>query len=174
MTEQRPQRWKRIIVRAVVFGASFAITGALLAGVVMWYLINQPSKPPAPWNTKAITATYDGIGAFTQQNSSQKEEKYLYFSYILENHTDDDYSFSDDDQSLCTIEHSGLSSDNIKVVAKLESERSISVPVSSRTLCIEQQLFLPARQRALLTIHVLHDYPNPPRAITESCGSMTS
>ena len=53
---QPPPRWKRIIVRALLFGASFAVVAVCLVALLIWYA-NRP-QPPAPWNGGAITRRF--------------------------------------------------------------------------------------------------------------------
>lgn len=155
-----PHSWKRIIVRTVVFGVSagtIIISGAI---AVFWYLASQPVTPPMAWNTKAITATYVHLDSYSHEEIDKKAKDYILFRYTLENHTDYDYSLSDD-EILCGIGSSISASHEWKIVARLEREQSIMTLRVPEALCVADRIFLPARQRASVRIRLLHEYPKP-------------
>lgn len=82
--EPKRQTAKKWFFRAAGFGAGFAVAIAVIVGIFAWY--SSRPKPEKPWNTKAITAAYEGL-------ASREEEKsiYLMLTYSLENTTDSDY-----------------------------------------------------------------------------------
>ena len=66
-------------------GAGAVVAVFLTAASVIWYS-NQPASV-RPWNKKAITATY--VDCF---RSRQGERTTFTFRYVLENHTDRDWT----------------------------------------------------------------------------------
>jgi hypothetical protein len=83
------ENWKKIIIRAVGFGAGFAVAAGILVGVAVWWS-SRPVKPK-PRNMKAITATFDTLDTEGDANTFE-------FIYTLENNTDDDYRVSDESE----------------------------------------------------------------------------
>ncbi|HEY5329913.1 MAG TPA: hypothetical protein VIJ79_08530 [Acidobacteriaceae bacterium] len=78
------ENWKKILLRAAGFGGGFAIVGAIiLCGIIWW-----ADKPPKdkPFNTKAISAKYSGLGF-----QRRSDDFHLIFEYSLHNNTDKDY-----------------------------------------------------------------------------------
>ena len=70
-------RWRRIAPKAILGGASFAVTLCLILGAVVWYF-NRP-EPPQPWNTNAIIAKQ------TPYFDASKDGKRVELRYVLEN-----------------------------------------------------------------------------------------
>ena len=139
-----PPRWRRIIVRALLFGASFAVVAVCLVALLIWYA-NRP-QPPAPWNGGAITATFNDVGTHKTKAGGTA----FYFTYTLENHTDYDYNIAATGDSLVTV-------------ATLKRQNSISGGGDSAASGIlrPEPVFLPAKQRALLLLDVdLLSYPD--------------
>jgi hypothetical protein len=95
--------WKRIAIRAAGFGTGFAIAAAVIVGAVVWGSSRPPK--PKPWNTKAITATYDTLDTEGDANTFE-------FIYTLENNTDYDYRAEDENE--------------IHLAATLRKSRSLS------------------------------------------------
>jgi hypothetical protein len=129
---------KKIAVVSFSFGAGIAFIAALIIGGFFWY--ESKPKPPAPWNTTAITPKYDHIG-------TEEEFNYLVFYYILQNNTDYDYQISD------------LS--NIVILAKLKRQDSFSGDKDSPYLTTDYPIFIPAGKRLRFGIHLR--YPSGKR-----------
>jgi hypothetical protein len=155
-----PHGWKRIIVRTVIFGGSAGTIVVIGAIAVFWYLASLPVAPPKAWNTKAITATYMRLGAHSHEGIDKKTKDYIEFYYTLQNHTDNDYSVSDD-EILCGRGSSSSAGHEWKLVARLAKEQSIVTFAVPEILCLADRILLPARQRASFVIRMLHEYPTP-------------
>lgn len=97
--------WKRVVIVSVSASAGFALMLALIVGGVLWY--NSHPRPPKPWNTSAIKATYDTLTA-------EGDDGHLVFYYVLENTTDSDYRL--EESSAATI------------MGRLKEENSLSAP----------------------------------------------
>jgi hypothetical protein len=74
---------KRWIITGLSFGAGLAITLTLIFGAYSWF-----ENRPRPWDSKSITASYDGVDTEGDKNT-------LVFYYTLQNNTDFDYSIDD-------------------------------------------------------------------------------
>ena len=74
--------WKRLAIVSFFGGAGFAVTLAIILGSFAWY--NSRPKPPQPWNTTAVVATYDSMSTIGDDNN-------IVFYYVLQNTTDHDY-----------------------------------------------------------------------------------
>ena len=125
---------KHWIITGASFGAGLAITLALIIGGYLWY--SSKPKPPKPWDTKAITATYDRVDTEGDNNT-------IVFYYILQNNTDYDYHIVD--------------ASNVTLMDKLEKQKSLSWGKSDQFLKFDYPLLLPAKQRLRFAIHL--DYP---------------
>ncbi|SRR5260221_2277886 len=121
--------WKRLFIKTAGFGAGAALVLAVVAGVGIWYM-NRP-KPPKPWDTKAITATFNKL----EFGNIGKEQAAGIFSYILENDTEYDYRLPD---NLITMQH--LSGSNT---------------LDKFNLMVEEKIFIPSHQRASVTLVAL-------------------
>jgi hypothetical protein len=111
---------------------------AAIIGVSLWYQ-NRP-HPPKPWNSKAITATYDypDTESGPADNVGFRPDQ-LVFYYTLENTTDFDYRIPQRDQ--------------FQLTGKLARENSLTGDDQNLTLGGEP-LFLPAKQRVRVGIHL--------------------
>lgn len=49
--------WKRIFLRSAGLGVGFALTLAVILGIVVWY--DSRPKPPKPWDNRTIQAVFD-------------------------------------------------------------------------------------------------------------------
>ena len=134
---------KRWIIMGASFGAGLAVTLALIIGGYLWYA-SKP-KPPKPWDTKAITATYDFIDTEGDNNT-------IVFYYTLQNNTDYDYRITD--------------ASNFTLMGKLEKQKSLSGAKGDRFLKFDFPLLLPAKQRLRFAIHL--DYPYDKKSKAEA------
>ncbi len=126
MTTPSPSGWKMVALKFVAFGAGFAVTLSVIAGVLVWYS-NRP-KPEKPWNQSAIKATSTKL-LFTVE-----DDRLLYdFSYTVENRTDRDYRVPGD----------------AKLMVRLPKDMSYR---EVREMTWEQNLYIPAGQRVNFSI----------------------
>ena len=96
------ETWRKIFLRAAGFGAGAIVTAAVIIGaIVRWPRRPEKSKP---WNTSAITASFDSIDTEGDTNT-------MVFVYTLQNNTDVDYQVQDD-----RFIHIGASSSTIQVL----------------------------------------------------------
>jgi hypothetical protein len=117
------QTWKKIILWAVGVGAGFAVMAGLIVGAFLWWS-HRPIKPK-PWNTNAITASFDAMDAEGEKNNIE-------FVYTLQNNTDADYEVTADSSIHlgATLRRSkAFSFDNTKF---LKSDLPIYIPAKSR------------------------------------------
>ncbi len=121
--------WKRILLKSLGLGLGIGIGLGVAFGFYIWHA-SQP-VPQKPWDSKAITATF--LTAGTAGDNS------LVFSYILENHTNQDYRVKTLDLHLSAVlgERRTLTSEDVKFV--------------------EDAIFLPAEDHAQIDI-VLPSY----------------
>ena len=137
---KRMASWKRLLVFGAGAGTGFAVTLAVIVGALLWR--ESRPKPPKPWDTKAITASFGSIGTEGEKNT-------LVFHYKLENSTDFDYRSFD--------------GAGVLMAARLEREQSLKL--SGGAISVDYPVFVPAHQRVLLALH-LPDYsytePLPP------------
>lgn len=89
MTTPSPSTWKMVALKFVAFGAGFAFTVSVIAGVLVWY--SSRPKPEKPWNQSAIKASATGT-----QFSVQSDRLVADFGYSLQNTTDRDYKLPSD------------------------------------------------------------------------------
>lgn len=134
---------KRWAITGASFGAGLAVTLSLIAGVYSLYA-SKPN-PPKPWNTRAITATYDYIDTEGDNNT-------FVFYYTLQNNTDYDYRIAD--------------ATNVTLLAKLERQKSLSGSKNDQYLKFDFPLLVPAKQRLRLAIHL--DYPSGKQSKAEA------
>jgi hypothetical protein len=118
--------WKTVVRRSAAFGATFAVTLSVIAGVLAWYS-NRP-KPEKPWNQSAIKATSTNV--FFRVEA----DRLLYdFRYSLENETGRDYKLPSD----------------AKLMARLAQDMSYrDVP----GMTWEQNLYIPSGQKVNISI----------------------
>jgi hypothetical protein len=129
--------WKKILLWAVGIGAGFAITAALIVGGFMWWS-NRPPKPK-PWNQNAITAKFDTLDV-------QGQDNHVYFSYTLENHTDSDFTLTD---------NSG-----VHLGASLKRGNSISFS-NDDYLSTTYPIYIPAKHNVRVVLNIKYPYNAP-------------
>jgi hypothetical protein len=132
----RMNDWKKLVLRAVSFGAGFAVTSALIIGIFLWWS-QRPSKPK-PWNQGALTATYEALG-------TEGDTHTFWLAYTIENKTDSDYSLSSD---------SGI---HLAVVLRRYNDALIFS--DSKSLTTDYPLFIPAHHRVRIRMHLSYPYP---------------
>lgn len=82
---------KATFIKIFAFGSGFALTIALLVGVVLWYSNRLP--PTQPWDTKAFSAVLSGIEVWEDSHEGPiANNGTVEFTYIIENHLSKDYS----------------------------------------------------------------------------------
>ncbi len=131
--------WKKVALVSAGFGAGLALIAALVAGAVLWYL-NRP-KPPKPWDSKSIRATF---AASTVTTSSQSVQ--LNFAYDLENNTELDYNVREDSsvQIVARMKDSG----SLVKVSELDYTRGVTF----------NPTLIPAKRKGRFTFHIAYDY----------------
>ena len=118
---------KRALIIGLAFGLGVGLALGLAVGVVLLGRTEFDSwraAHPLPWNTAAITATFDYIDIEGPDNK-------LVFCYILENHTDQDFRIA--------------SPSDIAVLARLRDQNGLIAGHPGETIASELPLFLPAR-----------------------------
>ncbi len=123
--------WKRILLCGVGIGIGATIAFFAIISTYSWY-----SSRPKPWNTNAITATFDRVVTEGDNNT------YL-FKYILQNNTKEDYTLNN--------------GSDLVISAKLKKQKSI-VTAKEDDLAIDLPVFIPANQKSAFDIHV--NYPS--------------
>ena len=134
------ENWKKILLRAAGFGGGFAIVGAIIIGIVLWWS-GRPVKPK-PWNKTALKASYSHIEATGDKNFE--------FWYVVKNDTDNDYTFDDSD-----LLHTEAKADD----GSLHSCKD----------CVElqQPVFIPAHESASVAIVLKYKYPDAKPDLTD-------
>jgi hypothetical protein len=130
-------KWGIVVVLFVGFGVSLGLRlhpGGPLRPA-------QSPKPPASWDSDAIKARFDHLDI-------EGSGKTLTFGYVLENTTQSDYRVPDGTHVL--------------LAASLKQERSISNVNDPRLLRIDYPIFVPAKGRLLLWIHVAASFSEIP------------
>jgi hypothetical protein len=125
--------WKRWLVFGAGAGAAFAVTLAVIVGGFLWR--ESRPKPPKPWDTKAITASFGSI-------DTEGEKNILVFYYTLENSADSDYRSPD--------------GAGVSIAGRLKREQSLSI--ARGAISLDYPVFVPAHQRVLFALH-LSGYP---------------
>ena len=97
-------------------------------------------KSPDPWNASAVTATYRSA----QLRETGPSGASLLLSYDLENNTEFDYTFTD--------------AAGLVIMSRLKSNQSLS---SQEDIRLDRSTFLPARQRARITLQLRHSFAWP-------------
>src|SRR5215813_5320923 len=116
---------KKLIIISASAGASFAVVLASLSALLFWW-----ESRPKPWNSQAISATFETIRA-------SGEDQNIIFRYTLRNNTNADYLIE--------------SMNGISLMAKLEEPASLSEIAGAAFKCLTP-LFLPARESVLFEI----------------------
>jgi hypothetical protein len=127
--------WKKTVSQAAAFGAAFALLLCMVGGAWIWYA-NSPH--PTAWNNAAIRATFKDLTMSTSQQPPKE-----YFSYILENTTDADYS---------------LDPSTVLVMATLPDGKGLDQD-HSFTLSSSD---IPAKQKVVVSISRDFDYQGDP------------
>ncbi len=127
--------WKRVVLTGLSVGAGFAMTVLLVWGGYHWYVARP--KPPKPWSTSAIKASFDYAGTEGEKNT-------VVFWYTLENRTDFDFSLTDKDR--------------LHLMDKLQREGSLSMTGEGLEK-FDLPVFIPAKQKLSYTIHFAYPYP---------------
>jgi hypothetical protein len=122
-------RWRRLAIIGASTGAGFAVMLALIFGVAFWY--SSRPRPPKPWNTTAIKATFQDVTAAGNDN-------HLEFEYVLENTTDSDFRIGE--------------SSAYAIMGRLRNPSSLQGPVEG--LFHLGPIFIPARQRVEYSVSV--------------------
>jgi hypothetical protein len=128
--------WRRVLLKAFGFGAGFALVGIMAVSAWVWY--SDRPKPPQPWNTHAVTATYEFV-------TTDKEKNHVVFVYTLENKTKEDYRLRDKSE--------------VDIFHRLLSEKSIFR--SGEQPQIHFPLFVPASGRTTVSIEDHLEYSGP-------------
>lgn len=132
------ENWKKIAVRAIGFGAGFALLASIILGGALWWSTRPPK--PKPWDDKAIVATYEGLDTEGQANTFR-------FTYTLENKTDTDYRVENDS--------------GVHLAAFLKRSQALSFS-NSDNLHADYPIYIPARSRVRFQIHLGYPYPIKP------------
>lgn len=130
--------WKRIFLKAAGFGVGITLALAVLASGLYWY--STRPKPPKPWNTKAIRATYYNV-----TTSGSGAGLKIDFGYILENTTDRDYSLDEFPKP--------------HIAVKLEDTQSLA-ELNDENLKLRLPIYIPAHQKVRIYVEV------PPYGLT--------
>ena len=127
--------WKRLVVICASAGAGFAFALALIVGGLLWHK-SRPA-PPSPWNVSALKASWDRMDfEFIAANGKRRT---IVFYYALENQTDRDYEVKDGTSMAIYEQSSG------KHNLELSEDKELS---------LDYPVFVPARQRVELPIHL--------------------
>jgi hypothetical protein len=118
--------WKRLVIASASFGAGFAVLLVLIGLAVYWH-----HTRPKPWNTKALKATFDGIGV-------EDGTQYLIFYYVIENTTPSDYRIEDKSKIVLT--------------GRLAEQKALSQ--DSHYVTTAYPLYIPAGQRVRVAINI--------------------
>jgi len=101
-----------------------------------WVRYSNRPKPPQPWNTHAITATYEFVTA-------EGEHNHIVFVYTIQNNTNEDYRL---------IDGSG-----VDIFHKLSSEKSIYRSAGKQPK-IQYPVFVPSNGRTTVIIDDQSEY----------------
>ncbi len=126
--------WRTVLLKGFGFGVGFALVCITAAGAWLWHS-NRP-KPPQPWNTHAITATYEFVTTPEGKND-------IVYVYTLQNNTNEDYRLT---------EGSG-----VDIFHRLLREKSIYRTLGEEPK-IDFPVFVPASGRATVVIDDHSEY----------------
>jgi hypothetical protein len=87
---ERVASWRRVALVSFFGGLGLAVGIAMLGGVIYWY-VDRP-KPPQPWNTAAINASYVGARLFNDEKDQTLRAKLI---FDLRNNTSTDYTLEE-------------------------------------------------------------------------------
>lgn len=123
--------WKKVALRSAFVGAGFALTLALIGGVLAWYQ-SRPQPPPG-WNSVSIVSkSPPGFGA-------SKDGTRIDFRYTLENTTDTDYEIDSDIYFKLLIRG---------------SKGTLSQPLTKEQGSLALPIFIPANQKAIARLSI--------------------
>jgi hypothetical protein len=140
-------------MRFLTVSALFIAAAALLA-----FTFSRNSKPaaapkqPDGWNSTAIRGSFEGI----QVKEVDPKHAALIFSYELENTTVTDYRFA--------------ANQKVSLIGRLKSEGSLKAEDSIR---IDNSIFLPARNRARVTLELSYAFKWPTQMVPGGVGPIT-
>ena len=133
-----PSKWKITFLKAVGFGAGFALCVVVLGCAIYWYM-----HRPKPWNSVALKGTFAGM-SFRMQ--PQEADYKVSVEFDIENTTNRDYEFSPYNLTLFCVNEGGSLS---KEIGNYQSgEATIDGPA-----------FIPSRGKARVTVHLAFFYP---------------
>lgn len=127
-TCNRTRTVKRALAVAFAFGAGLAIAGAAVVAGLSWW-----NSRPKPWDTRAVTASFDVIDIEGAENT-------LVFYYVLHNNTDRDFRINSDGE--------------VRLAGRLQRQAALTSENAQDMLKGEFPLFIPARQRARFAVHI--------------------
>jgi len=131
-----------MLLKGIGVGVGIALTLSAIAGVGFWY--HSRPKPPRPWNSTSIKAEFDRLGTEGDKNTFIVE-------YVLENTTNFDYRLSN--------------GDSFHINASLKEEKSLA---ESGDVTLELPLFVPAKTRARILIHLPYPYTGQAKQPTDN------
>lgn len=121
---------KKYIVIGLSCGAAFAFVVLAAVGTLLWY--QSRPKPPGPWNTSAVRATFYSA----HLEGTGKDRNPLFF-YKLDNTTDYDYEIGNKEQ----VQYFFRDSDSL----------SDLLPGG---LALDLPLFIPAKRSVTVGLHL--------------------
>ena len=136
--------WKRLLLISMGLGAGIALALSAILGTFVWY--QSRPKPARPWNTSAVIAK-------EPPRFGKRDDSHVTLSYVLENVTDSDYK----------VESSG----EIKTMLKL-NDGSLVGPVVAETATLDLPVFIPAHQRATVSVYLDVNGPLPQKSPQET------
>jgi hypothetical protein len=101
-----------------------------------WVRLSNRPKPPQPWNTRAVTATYEFVG-------TDREKSHIVFVYTIQNNTNEDYRLTE--------------GPGVEMFHKLLSEKSIFRTIGAQST-IHFPVFVPASGRTTVVIDDHSEY----------------
>jgi hypothetical protein len=122
--------WKKVIIMSASFGAGLLITVLIILFIFSWY-----QSKPKPWNNRIIAASYDYVITADPDN-------HFVFFYTLENKSKSDFEISS----------------NYKIMVRLSDNTFAGEDKDS--LFMTTPLFIPAKQRSRLEVHLKYTYPH--------------
>lgn len=140
--------WKRLFVKAAGFGAGVTLMLCLIAALSIWY-VSRP-EPPKPWNATALVAK--DPPSFTSRRTGNTKD--VEFTYLIENKTPSDYELASDGDVRITVKDKK----GVFIATKFPNdEASLQLPI-----------FIPAKQKAYVTLSIKNVTELPDQAAGES------
>jgi hypothetical protein len=127
--------WKKPLLIGLGWGIGTAV--GLVAALAVFLSYQSRPKPPKPWNTSSIKATYDYVETEGDKNT-------IVVFYTLENMTNFDYRVED--------------AHDVMMNAKLEKQDSLSPFGYDKLSKIDYPVFVPARKRVMFRVHIAYPY----------------